>query len=264
MIAQDSAQNLTALSVNLNRVALLRNSRPLTIPSVVRAAALVLEAGANGITLHPRPDARHVRPADVHEIAALLRAWPGVEYNLEGNPFHQLMEHVRAVRPHQCTFVPDAADAATSDHGWDLARDGARLRPLIAEAQALGVRVSLFMDAQPQAMAAARDLGADRVELYTEPYARAHATAQQQASLEHFRAAAVAAIGAGLEVNAGHDLNLLNLADFLAAVPGVREVSIGHALIADALEFALGQTVRLYQAQIRKALLHPPSARTAE
>jgi pyridoxine 5-phosphate synthase len=244
---------MTALSVNLNRVALLRNSRPLDIPNLCRAATIALSAGADGITLHPRPDARHVRPGDVLDVARLLGQWPAVEYNLEGNPLHQLMDHVRAVRPHQCTFVPDAPDAATSDHGWDLSRDADRLRPLIAQAHEAGSRVSLFMDADPDAMAAAREAGADRVELYTEPYARAHGGSGQAASLERYRRAAEAAIRAGLEVNAGHDLNLANLADFLIAVPGVREVSIGHALIADALEFGLAEAVRLYQAQIRRA-----------
>ena len=246
---------MTTLSVNLNRVALLRNSRPLAIPSVSRAATLVLEAGADGITLHPRPDQRHVRPADVRDIALLLERWPAVEFNLEGNPLHQLMEHVRAVRPQQCTFVPDAADASTSDHGWDLAQDGARLRPLIEEAHALGVRVSLFMDADADAMAPARALGADRVELYTEPYARAHGGPQQATSLARFVQAAGAALAAGLQVNAGHDLNLDNLGDFLRTVPGVAEVSIGHALIGDALEFGLAETVRRYQALIRRATL---------
>lgn len=246
---------MTTLSVNLNRVALLRNSRPLTIPSVTHAATLVLEAGADGITLHPRPDARHVRPGDVRDIAQLLRHWPAVEFNLEGNPLHQLMDHVRAVHPQQCTFVPDAADASTSDHGWNLAQDGERLRPLIDEAHALGARVSLFLDPDPAAMAAARALGADRVELYTEPYARAHGGAQQAAVLQRYRLAAEAALAAGLQVNAGHDLNLHNLGEFLRAVPGVSEVSIGHALIADALEFGLGETVRRYQALLRRSSL---------
>ncbi len=246
---------MTALSVNLNRVALLRNSRPLAIPSVVHAATLVLEAGAEGITLHPRPDERHIRPADVQDIARLLQRWPGVEYNLEGNPFHQLMPHVAAVRPQQCTLVPDAVDAATSDHGWDLDRDGDRLRPIIEQAHAQGVRVSLFMDPEPAAMAAARALGADRVELYTEAYARAHGGPGQAASLKRYRLAAEAALAAGLEINAGHDLNLQNLGDFLRAVPGVAEVSIGHALIGDALEFGLAETVRRYLAVIRTANL---------
>ncbi|HEX7155834.1 MAG TPA: pyridoxine 5'-phosphate synthase [Burkholderiaceae bacterium] len=244
---------MTKLSVNLNRVALLRNSRPLDIPNLAHAATLALEAGAEGITEHPRPDQRHIRAGDVGELAGLLRRWPAVEYNLEGNPLHQLMDHVRAVRPQQCTFVPDDIGAATSDHGWDLASDGERLRPIIGEARALGVRVSLFMDAVPEAMQRARDLGADRVELYTEPYARAHAAGGQAQSLRRYRAAAEAALRAGLEVNAGHDLNRANLADFLREVPGVSEVSIGHALIGDAIEFGLGQAVRLYLAEIRRA-----------
>jgi pyridoxine 5-phosphate synthase len=244
---------MTALSVNLNKVAHLRNTRTIGIPSVVKFALIALEAGADGITVHPRPDGRHVRGPDVTELSALLARWPACEFNIEGNPFHQLMDYVRAVRPHQCTFVPDESGAFTSDHGWDLARDGARLQPLIDEARALGVRVSLFMDPVPEAMQAARDLGADRVELYTEPYAKAFGTPEQEAQLARYRAAADAARRAGLGVNAGHDLNRDNLAPFLMAVHDVDEVSIGHALIADALEFGLDQTVRLYLAQIRTA-----------
>jgi pyridoxine 5-phosphate synthase len=190
----------------------------------------------------------------VHELAALLRDWPQAEYNIEGNPFHNLMDFVRAVRPAQATFVPDAEGQFTSDHGWRLlGPDGAasadlpRLRALIDECRALGVRVSLFMDADPAAMAAARALGAERVELYTEPYAAAHGTAQRGQELARFAAAAAAAQAAGLGVNAGHDLNRDNLADFLAAVPGVLEVSIGHALVADALELGLAETVRAYR-----------------
>ncbi|MCU0940423.1 MAG: pyridoxine 5'-phosphate synthase [Burkholderiaceae bacterium] len=244
---------MTALSVNLNKVAHLRNTRTIGIPNVAKFAVIALEAGADGITVHPRPDGRHVRGSDVTELAALLARWPACEFNIEGNPFHQLMDYVRAVRPHQCTFVPDESGAFTSDHGWDLARDGGRLKPLIDEARALGVRVSLFMDPVPESMQAARDLGADRVELYTEPYAKAFGTLAQPAQLARYRAAAEAARCVGLGVNAGHDLNRDNLAPFLTAVPGVDEVSIGHALIADALEFGLDRTVRLYLAQIRAA-----------
>jgi len=238
--------NKTALSVNVNLVAQVRNRRNLGFPSVTRAARLCLQAGAQGITVHPRPDERHIRPHDVQELAELLKAWPGREFNIEGNPFQNLMGFVRAQWPQQCTFVPDSEDQPTSDHGWDLARDGDRLRPLIAEAHALGVRVSLFMDAEPQAMAAARAVGADRVELYTEPYAAAWGTPGQAAQLERFARAAQAAIDAGLEINAGHDLNRDNLSAFLKQVPGVREVSIGHALMADALELGYAATVRAY------------------
>ena len=243
----------TALSVNLNKVALLRNTRHLGLPSVTRAAEIVLQAGAEGITVHPRPDERHIRAHDVHELAALLKDWPHAEFNIEGNPFHNLMDFVRAVRPHQCTFVPDAVGQFTSDHGWRFPEDAEALKPLIAEAQALGVRVSLFMDPLPNAMAAARATGADRVELYTETYARAHGTPHQGDVLQAFVDAGRAALAAGLGLNAGHDLNRDNLADFLRAVPGVQEVSIGHALIADALELGYAETIRAYQRCIQEA-----------
>jgi len=244
---------MTALSVNLNKVALVRNTRSIGIPSVTHAAVLALEAGADGITVHPRPDGRHVRANDVADLAGLLKRWPAAEFNIEGNPFHGLMDYVAQVHPHQCTFVPDETGAFTSDHGWNLPADAGRLAPVIEQAKSLGVRVSLFMDPVPDAIRLAAELGADRVELYTEPYALRFGTPQQEASLREYAAAAEAAIAAGLGVNAGHDLNRANLAPFLATVPGVDEVSIGHALIADALEFGLGPTVRMYLAEIRKA-----------
>jgi len=253
LVSPDTERTGTALSVNVNKVALLRNTRHLGIPSVVHAATLCLQAGADGITVHPRPDERHIRAHDVHDIAALLKDWPQAEYNIEGNPFHNLMAFVREVRPQQCTFVPDSEGQFTSDHGWDLANDGDRLRPLIAECRALGVRVSLFMDPLPEAMPWARAVGAHRVELYTEPYAAAHGQAGEGRQLARFAAAAAAAQAQGLGVNAGHDLNRDNLADFLCAVPGVLEVSIGHALIADALELGLPETVRAYLRCIRAA-----------
>lgn len=238
---------MTRLSVNVNKVALLRNSRALGIPSVLRAATLALDAGAHGITVHPRPDARHIRPGDVHDLAGLLRQRPGAEFNIEGNPFEPpLMELAQAVRPQQCTLVPDTPGAFTSDHGWDLARDGERLRPVVASLKSWGIRVSLFMDADPAVMAAAAATGADRVELYTEPYAAAFGTADEQTMLERYAAASRSAQAAGLGVNAGHDLNRDNLPRFLRAVTDVAEVSIGHALVADALEFGLAQTVREY------------------
>ena len=241
----------TALSVNLNKVALVRNTRHLGIPSVTRAARLCLEAGANGITVHPRPDARHIRAADVIDLATLLKEWPDREFNVEGNPFHNLMDCVRDLRErglpvHQVTFVPDSEGQFTSDHGWNFPVDAARLAPLIAQAQGLGVRVSLFMDADPQAMAAAKAAGADRVELYTEPYAAAWGGAGQGPQLRRFADAAQAALDAGLGVNAGHDLNRDNLAAFVQQVPGVQEVSIGHALIADALELGYSATIAAY------------------
>lgn len=254
----DPRRGATALSVNVNKVALLRNTRTLGIPSVLRAATLALEAGAQGITVHPRPDERHIRAHDVYELAELMKQWPQAEYNIEGNPVHNLMDFVRDLRArglpiHQVTFVPDSVEQSTSDHGWQLPQDVARLAPLIDEARALGVRVSLFMDPLPEAMAAASGLRADRVELYTEHYARAHLAGQAAHVLPAFVATAQAALRVGLGVNAGHDLNRANLADFLRAVPGVQEVSIGHALIADALELGYTETVRDYLRRIHAA-----------
>jgi len=248
-----SKHTKTALSVNLNKVALVRNTRHLGIPSVTRAATLCLEAGAAGITVHPRPDARHIRTDDVHDLAALLKAWPDREFNIEGNPFHNLMDFVRQVRPHQVTFVPDREGQFTSDHGWTFPQDAERLKPLIDESKALGVRVSLFMDPNPEAMAAAKAVGADRVELYTETYASAFGTPKQAEVLAAFKATAEAALQVGLGINAGHDLNRDNLHTFLATVPGVQEVSIGHALIADALEMGYTATVRAYNACMPQA-----------
>ncbi|WP_332776152.1 pyridoxine 5'-phosphate synthase [Polaromonas sp.] len=236
----------TALSVNVNKVALLRNTRHLGIPSVVRAARLCLEAGAQGITVHPRPDERHIRSHDVSELAALLKEWPDREFNIEGNPFHNLMDFVRQVRPHQCTLVPDSEGQFTSDHGWSFPDDAQRLKPIIDELHALGVRVSLFMDPVPEAMAAARAVGADRVEFYTETYARAWGTPAKNEALSRFIEAGRAAAAINLGVNAGHDLSRDNLTEFLRAVPGVQEVSIGHALIADALELGYTATVKDY------------------
>jgi pyridoxine 5-phosphate synthase len=248
-----SKHTQTALSVNLNKVALVRNTRHLGIPSVTRAATLCLEAGAAGITVHPRPDERHIRAGDVHDLAALLKAWPDREFNIEGNPFHNLMDFVRQVRPHQVTFVPDSEGQFTSDHGWTFPQDAERLKPLIDEAKALGARVSLFMDPIPEAMAAAKAVGADRVELYTETYASAYGTPNQTEVLSAFKATAEAALAAGLGINAGHDLNRDNLHTFLTTVPGVQEVSIGHALIADALEMGYTETIRAYNACMPQA-----------
>src|SRR5882724_5849494 len=244
----DSQRGFTALSVNLNKVALLRNTRQLGVPSVTRAAVIAMEAGAQGITVHPRPDERHIRAHDVHDLALLLKPWPQIEFNIEGNPFQNLMNFVRDLArggrpPQQCTFVPDSEAQATSDHGWRLPEDAERLAPLIAEAKALGVRVSLFMDPLPEAMRIVRQVGADRVELYTETYASAHGTPKANGVLAGFTATAQAALREGLGINAGHDLNRDNLGDFLRAVPGVQEVSIGHALVADALELGYTETV---------------------
>jgi pyridoxine 5-phosphate synthase len=243
---------MTKLSVNVNKIATLRNTRALDLPSLTRLSTIALEAGAHGITVHPRPDQRHVRSEDVPAIAAVVARFPGAEYNIEGNPFHGLVEHCERTRPQQATLVPDAREAFTSNHGWNLIELGTLERQALSRAihalHAAGCRVSLFMDPVAEAMPLARTLGADRVELYTEPYAAAATAGAAAEALEKYARAAAAAQAAGLGVNAGHDLNLENLRPFLSAVPGVDEVSIGHALIADALEFGLADTVRRYLA----------------
>ncbi len=247
---------MTCLSVNVNKIAVLRNSRGGDEPDVVRAARTCLDAGAHGITVHPRPDRRHIHAEDVLALAALT-AERGVEFNIEGNPFAPprpgypgLVQLCAQTRPAQATLVPDGDGQLTSDHGFDFARDGERLRPLIAQLKALGCRVSLFVDAGNPDIGQAAALGADRVELYTGPYAEAHASGDAQAALELFADAARRAQAAGLGVNAGHDLSQANLRDFLDAVPDVLEVSIGHALIGEALYEGLDATVRRYLALV--------------
>lgn len=242
---------MTKLSVNVNKVALLRNSRKGEIPSPLKHARLALEAGAAGITVHPRPDERHIRAGDVHQIAELLRE-PGYaqrEFNIEGNPFlGHYMTLCREVRPDQCTLVPDAPGQSTSDHGWDAGANVDRLKPIVQELHDLGCRVSLFMDPEPEAIAHVPQTGADRIELYTEWYATAHAQGGAEAQRAHacYAEAARAARELGLGVNGGHDLNLDNLGTFVS-IEGILEVSIGHALIADALEMGMKATVEAYQ-----------------
>ena len=250
---------MTALSVNLNKIAVLRNSRGGREPDVLQAGIACLDAGADGLTVHPRPDARHIRADDVETLGALCRH-RAVEFNVEGNPFAPprpgypgLLALCEAVRPAQVTLVPDGDGQLTSDHGFDFARDGAALRPLVAAFKALGCRVSVFVDVGDPAVAQAAACGADRVELYTGPYAEAFAAGTAQAALAAAAATARLAQAAGLGVNAGHDLNQGNLPAFLAAVPGVLEVSIGHALIGEALYAGLAPTVRAYRALVRAA-----------
>ena len=250
----------TALSVNVNKIAWLRNARAGSRPDVLAAARTAATAGAHGVTVHPRPDQRHIRPADVEALADLLpRAYPHVEFNVEGNPaagprggypgFDRLVE---MARPHQATLVPDADAQLTSDHGWDLsdAACARRVAASVARYQAWGVRVSLFVDPVEAQIVRAKECGADRVELYTGPWAhlvesRGIDHAETRASLDGYARAARRAAALGLGVNAGHDLNLDNVAAFVA-VGGVAEVSIGHALIADALDVGLSTAVRRY------------------
>ncbi len=250
---------MTCLSVNLNKIAVLRNSRGGSAPDLLRAATVCLDAGASGITVHPRPDARHIRADDVIAMGALCRE-RGVEFNLEGNPFappragypglHALCAQAR---PTQATLVPDGDAQLTSDHGFDFARDSDALRPHIAALTALDCRVSLFVDAGSADVGQAAAIGADRIELYTGPYAEAFVAGDPVQALATCADSARRAQAAGLGVNAGHDLSQSNLAAFLVGVPGVLEVSIGHALIDEALYAGLDTTVRRYLAILAAA-----------
>lgn len=247
--------NNTALSVNLNKIALIRNSRPGNYPNLVTHGETCIEAGADGLTVHPRPDQRHIRPRDVYELSELVNNHRGVEFNIEGNPyadsignFPGFIKLVKDVRPHQCTLVPDSNDQLTSDHGFDLKIAGEKLRPLIKELQDLGVRVSLFMDPDIEQISRAKQIGADRIELYTGPYAE-HFKQQDDRFhklFETYRTAAIHAQSIGIGLNAGHDLNLDNLGYF-RQVPALLEVSIGHALIVDAINMGLVPAVQSYK-----------------
>lgn len=248
---------MTALSINLNKIALIRNSRDTEYPSVTEHAQLCIAAGADGITVHPRPDQRHIRADDCYALANML----SVEFNIEGNPFAAPMksdrvgvsdypgfiEIVRRTRPAQCTLVPDSNSQLTSDHGFDLIRSSAELRPIIDELHSLNCRVSLFMDPVNEQIALAKDIGADRIELYTGPYAKAHEQGDYAACLQSFAEASAYASAMGLGVNAGHDLNLHNLKTFRQALPDLLEVSIGHAFTVDAISMGIANCIAAYK-----------------
>lgn len=235
---------MTKLSVNLNKIALLRNQRDIGIPSVLESAKTVIKAGAHGVTVHPRPDERHIRYDDARQLKKMVT----VEFNIEGNPFTgRLMELLHELKPDQATLVPDAPGASTSDHGWNMNQNKERLEPVVKELKELGIRVSLFMDPDTAGIRMVKEIAADRIELYTEPYARAFRTNENiEHTLEQFAEAARFANEIGLGLNAGHDLNLKNLGKFCSTVPNILEVSIGHALIADAIEMGLENTVKEY------------------
>ena len=253
---------MTVLSVNLNKIALVRNSRAGDQPSVIAAARAVLAAGAHGITVHPRPDQRHIRPSDVADLAKLIKEYPGVEYNIEGNPYAGARDNgypgfdalIESARPHQTTLVPDSDEQLTSDHGWDLSGDNTRLIESITRYQAAGARVSLFMDPDADQIGRAKECGADRIELYTGPFAatvanRGISHEDSLASLANYADAARYAAQLGLGVNAGHDLDTTNLQLF-GTIAELAEVSIGHALITDALELGLSAAVQAYLAAL--------------
>ena len=255
----------TALSINLNKIALIRNSRDTEYPSVVEHAAKCIEFGADGITVHPRPDQRHIRADDCYALADFLKQQhPTIEFNIEGNPFAPAMVSsrknvsdypgfmaiIRTIKPAQCTLVPDSNEQLTSDHGFDLRKDTNQLKAIIEECQSLGCRVSLFMDPDKEQLRLAKDIGADRIEFYTGPYADAHLKGDASNALALFTAAGDYAAEIGLEVNAGHDLNLHNLKTFVSNVPNVLEVSIGHAFTVDAIELGLKEAVKRYQVEL--------------
>ena len=243
----------TKLSVNLNKVALLRNQRDVGYPSVLEMGRMVVAAGAHGITVHPRPDERHIRRSDVPALASLItdELPPGIEFNVEGYPTPDFIALIREVRPHQVTLVPDKPEQRTSDHGWDLDADFAKLSSVLDDLKASGARVSLFMDPEPAAMAQAATLGVERIELYTEPYASTFGKADAQVMLKRYVDTAHAATEAGLGLNAGHDLNLDNLPAFRHALPNLAEVSIGHAITADALRIGFAAAVEAYIRALR-------------
>jgi len=242
---QPANTKITTLSVNVNKLALLRNSRGSNYPDLLYFVRKIIALGVKGITVHPRQDERHVTRQDVRDITALLHDYADVEFNIEGYPSEEFLTLISELKPAQCTLVPDAPDQLTSDHGWDVSANLDLLKSVTARLHKQGIRTSLFLDPVPDAVAAAREAGADRIELYTEDFARAFGTAKESAVLEKYRATAQRAEELGVGVNAGHDLNLENLPHFLQ-VPGILEVSIGHALIVESLEQGMEKVIKKY------------------
>jgi pyridoxine 5-phosphate synthase len=238
----------TNLSVNLNKVALLRNQRPSGCPDVLAIASVVIDAGADGLTVHPRPDGRHIRYSDVRDLHHLVArdGVRSVELNVEGYPSHEFLNLVLSMRPTQVTLVPDESDQLTSDHGWDLDAEAGRLEPIVASLAASGIRVSLFVEPNRRVIPAVKDVGAHRIELFTGPYARAFEAEACADVLAEYRIAAELALEFGLAINAGHDLTLDNLPLFKASIPMLAEVSVGQAITADALRLGFPQAVRAY------------------
>lgn len=246
---------MTVLSVNLNKVALLRNQRDLTYPNLLDMARTIISAGAAGITVHPRPDERHIRKTDVHDLSRMLKAeYPGtIEFNIEGYPSEDFMNLIEAAQPDQVTLVPDAPEQNTSDHGWDIPANMDFLCKVTERLHKLGARVSLFVDDDPTMAEPAKATGTDRVELYTGPYHFGFAKGQGADAIKSFVTTAAAMRDAGLGLNAGHDLNLDNLANFLSAIPYIEEVSIGHAITVDALKMGMDAAVRAYVSILNEA-----------
>lgn len=238
---------MTKLSVNINKIATIRNARGGSIPNLVEAAIRCEEFGADGITVHPRPDERHVTKQDVIDLRPVLKT----EFNIEGYPNERFMELIRSIRPTQATLVPDPPDTLTSNAGWNTIEHASFLKDIVQEIQALGVRTSLFMETEGDEIEKAAEIGCDRIEFYTGPYAEQY-EADPEKAIAPFVFAARLAENAGLGINAGHDLNLKNLRFFRERIPALLEVSIGHALISDALYLGLENTVQLYKGQLTK------------
>jgi pyridoxine 5-phosphate synthase len=244
--------DMTRLSVNINKLATLRNARGGNNPDIVLAAKDIERFGADGITVHPRPDERHIRYADVFELKKILTT----PFNIEGNPVeNKFIDLVSEICPEQVTLVPDASLQLTSDHGWDTVRHAAFLKKTISHFTSLGIKVSIFVDPVSDIILAAKDTGTHRIELYTESYAKKFALGERDAAVSDYKTAYELAISLGLEVNAGHDLDLKNLGYFSEHLPNLHEVSIGHALICDSIYYGLENTVQLYKRQLRKAAL---------
>lgn len=237
---------MTRLSVNINKIATLRNARGGNIPNVLKVAVDCQKFGAQGITVHPRPDERHIRYQDVKDIKPFITS----EFNIEGYPSSKFLDLVLAVKPDQATLVPDPPDALTSSEGWDIIKNLSFLKEVVSDLKQAGIRTSLFLDTNPENIRNAVKTGTDRIELYTEPYASYYSDNREKA-IEPFVKAAITANNAGIQLNAGHDLNLNNLKYFYDNIPGLLEVSIGHALISDALYFGLEKTIQLYLDQLK-------------
>ena len=236
---------MTVLSVNVNKIALLRNSRGRDFPSVIDFSKRVIGLGVKGITVHPRPDERHVTRRDIRELTSFLADYPGVEFNIEGYPSEDFMELVLNAKPDQCTLVPDAPEQLTSDHGWDISAHESLLSNVLGRLRDADIRSSIFLDPDAAMVEHVPGVGADRIELYTESYAQAFGSESQSAVLESYRAAALRATELGIGLNAGHDLDLANLGEFLT-IPAILEVSIGHALVVESLHEGVDNVVKRY------------------
>ncbi|MDG2091583.1 MAG: pyridoxine 5'-phosphate synthase [Gammaproteobacteria bacterium] len=236
---------MTALSVNLNKLALLRNSRGHNFPDILQYTRRFIELGVKGITVHPRPDERHIKQQDAHHLASLLKDFPEIEYNIEGYPTEQFLQLVETCQPTQCTLVPDAEDQLTSDHGWDFTQHIEKLKPIIVRLKKAGIRVAVFLDPDVNQVELAAQSGADRIELYTEEYASEFLGSNSKDVLGKYHGAAIKAQELGLGVNAGHDLNLKNLPDFLN-IPDILEVSIGHALVIECIDHGIEKVISAY------------------